>query len=68
MVKRMKVAVCDACGRVERLVTRYNLELDSWKDVPYGWIYRTKKELLCEKCAEAYERLLDEAKRGETDG
>lgn len=68
MVKRMKVAVCDACGRVERLVTRYNLELDSWKDIPYGWIYRTKKELLCEKCAEAYERLLDEAKRGETGG
>lgn len=68
MVKRMKVAVCDACGRVERLVTRYNLELDSWKDIPYGWIYRTKKELLCEKCAEAYERLLDEVKRGETGG
>lgn len=68
MVKWMKVAVCDACGRVERLVTRYNLELDSWKDIPYGWIYRTKKELLCEKCAEAYERLLDEAKRGETGG
>lgn len=64
----MKVAVCDACGRVERLVTRYNLEFDSWKDIPYGWIYRTKKELLCETCAEAYERLLEEVKRGETDG
>ena len=60
MIKRMKVAVCDACGRVERF--------DSWQDIPYGWIYRTKKELLCEKCAEAYERLLDEAKRGETGG
>lgn len=68
MVKRMKVAVCDACGRVEPLVTRCNLEFGSWKEIPYGWIYRTNKELLCEKCAEAYDRLLDEVKRGETDG
>ena len=68
MVKRMKVAVCDACGRVEPLVTRCNLEFGSWKEIPYVWIYRTKKELLCEKCAEAYDRLLDEVKRGETDG
>lgn len=68
MVKRMKVAVCDACGRVETLVTRYNFEFGSWKGIPYGWAYRTKKELLCEKCAEAYERFLDEVKRGETDG
>lgn len=67
MVKRMKVAVCDACGRVEPLVSRCNFKL-LWKEIPYGWVYRTKKELLCEKCAEAYERLLDEVKRGETDG
>lgn len=67
MVKRMKVAVCDACGRVGTLVTRYNFEFGSWKGIPYGWVYRTKKELLCGQCAEAYERFLDEVKRGETD-
>ena len=67
MVKRMKVAVCDACGKVEPMRI-YGMAFDSWESIPDGWEYRTKKELLCEKCAEAYERLLEEVKRGETSG
>ena len=67
MVKRMKVAVCDACGKIE-LIRKYGFEFDSWEVIPCGWEYRTRKELLCDKCAKAYERLLEEVKRGETGG
>lgn len=63
----MKVAVCDACGKIE-LMREYGFELDSWKLIPYGWKHRTRKELLCNECAKAYERLLEEVKRGETGG
>lgn len=67
MVKRMKVAVCDACGKIE-LIRKYYFFDDSWEIIPCGWEYRTRKELLCYKCAKTYERLLEEVKRGETGG
>lgn len=63
----MKVAVCDACGKIE-LIRKYYSYDDSWEVIPCGWEYRTRKELLCDKCAKAYERLLEEVKRGETGG
>lgn len=67
VVKRMKVAICDACGKTD-LIRKYYSWDDSWEVIPCGWEYRTRKELLCDKCAKAYERLLEEVKLGDTDG
>lgn len=67
MVKRIKVAVCDACGKVE-LLRECGFETYTWINIPCGWEYRTRKELLCERCAKAYARLLEEVKRGESGG
>lgn len=67
VVKRMKVAICDACGKTD-LIRKYYSWNDSWEVIPCGWKYRTRKELLCDKCAKAYERLLEEVKLGDTDG
>lgn len=67
MVKRIKAAVCDACGKTEPMITG-GFECCSYETIPCGWEYRTRKELLCNKCAKAYERLLEEVKRGESDG